>query len=64
MEMDHSKRTVGLAATAGAVGVLALLGIIGLFVVYTGAFNVAATEEHTSITRWAWCTRRTFWTPC
>lgn len=56
MEMDNSKRTVGLAAAAGAVGVLALLGIIGLIVVYTGAFNVAATEEHASFTRWAFDT--------
>jgi mono/diheme cytochrome c family protein len=42
-----------LGAIAGAVGVLALIGIAGLAVVYTGAFNVAATEEHTAFTRWA-----------
>lgn len=47
---------VALGAAAGALGVLALLGVGGLIVVYTGAYNVAATEEHTAFTRWAFDT--------
>ena len=39
--------------TAGIIGTLVVLGLIGLVVVYTGAYNVAATEDHTSIVRWA-----------
>ncbi|MGE0370687.1 MAG: cytochrome c [Gammaproteobacteria bacterium] len=37
----------------GALGVLVLAGAVGLIVVYTGAYNVAATERHTSFVRWA-----------
>ncbi|MFC4172745.1 c-type cytochrome [Microvirga sp. GCM10011540] len=51
----HRKGT-GLGIAAGALGVLALLGVAGLVVVYTGAYNVAATEEHASFTRWAFDT--------
>ena len=54
--MDSRKKSIGLAAAAGMVGTLALLGIVGLLIVYTGAFNVAATEEHASFTRWAFDT--------
>ncbi|HEV7368443.1 cytochrome c [Arenibaculum sp.] len=50
------KKSAGLGVVAGAVAVLALLGIVGLFVVYTGSYNVAATEEHASFTRWAFDT--------
>jgi mono/diheme cytochrome c family protein len=45
-----------LGATAGALGVLAVVGAAGLIVVYTGAYNVAATEEHAAFTRWAFDT--------
>ena len=44
------------AAWVQALGVLALLGAVGLVTVYTGAYNVAATEEHASFTRWAFDT--------
>jgi mono/diheme cytochrome c family protein len=44
----------GLAA--GAAALLLLLAAVGLVVVYTGAYNVAATEEHTSFVRWAFAT--------
>ena len=54
--MDDRKRSTGIGVVAGALAVLALLGLVGLFVVYTGAFNVAATEEHASFTRWAFDT--------
>lgn len=47
---------MALGMAAGAGGVLALLGIAGLVVVYAGAINVAATEEHTAFTRWAFDT--------
>lgn len=54
--MDERRKTAGVGAVAGALGVLALLGAAGLIVVYTGAYNVAATEEHASFTRWAFDT--------
>ncbi|WP_349369248.1 cytochrome c [Salinarimonas sp.] len=41
---------------AGALAVLVVAGIVGLVVVYTGAYNVAATEQHASFTRWAFDT--------
>jgi mono/diheme cytochrome c family protein len=54
--MTDRKRALGVGVAAGAVGILALFGAIGLVVVYTGAYNVAATEEHASFTRWAFDT--------
>jgi mono/diheme cytochrome c family protein len=45
-----------VGAAAGAAGVLAVLATVGLIVVYTGSYNVAATEEHASLTRWAFDT--------
>lgn len=41
---------------AGLLGSLVLLAAVGLFVVYTGSYNVAATEEHASFVRWAFDT--------
>jgi mono/diheme cytochrome c family protein len=49
-------KAMALGVTIGAAGVLVLLGLVGLIVVYTGAYNVAATEEHVSFTRWAFDT--------
>ncbi len=49
--MNDWKKGIGFGVIAGATGVLALLGVAGLLVVYTGAYNVAATEEHASFTR-------------
>ena len=60
---DRHERPVGrgkrpgiLGGAAGALGVAVLLGIIGLIVVYSGAYNVAATEDHASFVRWAFDT--------
>ncbi|HEV7264749.1 MAG TPA: cytochrome c [Falsiroseomonas sp.] len=54
--MDDRKRAAALGVVAGAFGVLAVAGVVGLTVVYSGAYNVAATEEHASFTRWAFDT--------
>jgi mono/diheme cytochrome c family protein len=48
------KFALGLAA--GALCLLLLLAAVGLGVVYTGAYNVAATEEHSSLGRWVFDT--------
>ena len=37
----------------GALGTLALLLLVGLLVVLSGAYNVAATERHSTIGAWA-----------
>lgn len=42
-----------VGAIIGIVGVVAVLAIAGLGIVYSGAYNVAATEDHASFTRWA-----------
>ena len=54
--MDAMKKRAGLGVVAGVLGTLVVLAVICLIVVYTGAFNIAATEEHQSITRWAFDT--------
>lgn len=41
---------------AGVAGALAGLAAIGLVVVYTGAYDVAASSGHTPFTRWAFDT--------
>ena len=51
--MSDGRRSIGLGVLAGAAGTIALLGAAGLTVVYAGAYDVAATEEHTSLVRWA-----------
>jgi hypothetical protein len=38
---------------AAVLAVVVLLGVAGVIVVYSGAYNVAATEDHTSFVRWA-----------
>jgi len=57
-DRDKRSRKGGMLAglLLGAVAVLAVAGAIGLYTVYTGAYNVAATEEHVSFTRWAFDT--------
>ncbi|WP_228244128.1 hypothetical protein [Porphyrobacter sp. GA68] len=42
-------KPVSKGALVGAVGVLVPLGIIGLVVVLTGAYNVAATDRHNPV---------------
>ena len=54
--MNGVKKRIGIGFAAGMLTTLVVLAAIGLIVVYTGAFNVAATEEHQSITRWAFDT--------
>ncbi len=56
MNSNGSRRGLGLGIVAGALGVLAVLGVAGLITVYTGLYNIAATEEHMSFTRWAFDT--------
>jgi mono/diheme cytochrome c family protein len=56
MEKDHRRSGMGIGIVILALGLLALLAAIGLLVVYTGAYNIAATEQHTALTRWAFGT--------
>lgn len=51
---DKKGRVLGVVA--GVLVTLAVAAIVGLTVVYTGGYNVAATEEHASFTRWAFDT--------
>lgn len=41
---------------AGVAAAIVIAFVTGLVVVYTGAYNVAATEEHRSFVRWAFDT--------
>jgi mono/diheme cytochrome c family protein len=41
-----------LGFATGVASFLVLLVVAGLVAVYTGAYNVAATEDHASLTRW------------
>jgi hypothetical protein len=54
--MHDMKRRIVAGVAAGVLGTLGMIVVVGLIVAYTGAFNVAATEEHASITRWAFDT--------
>jgi hypothetical protein len=54
--MNERRNSIVLGLIAGAAGVLVVLGATGLIIVYTGAYNVAATEEHAAVTRWAFDT--------
>lgn len=54
--MDKRKRMTGLGLAAGVGAAFLAFAIVGLVVVYTGSYNVAATEEHASFIRWAFNT--------
>lgn len=51
--MTEQRARLAWAAVLGAGAMLAFLILVGLGVVYSGAVNVAATEEHSALTRWA-----------
>jgi mono/diheme cytochrome c family protein len=51
--MRRSKRTGLLSFAAGVVATLAVAAGTVLAVAYSGGYNIAATEEHASFTRWA-----------
>ncbi len=53
---DARRRSGIPGMAAGALAVVVLLGIAGLTVVYSGAYNVAATENHAAFVRWAFDT--------
>lgn len=47
--MDDRMKGSGIAVVGGAILLLVVLALVGLATVYTGAYNIAATEEHTSL---------------
>ena len=54
--MDEGKKAAGLGSLAGVAALVAIAALVGFVVVYTGGYNIAATEEHTSFVRWAFDT--------
>ena len=54
--MTEPRMRLAWAAALGAGAMLAFVVVVGLGVVYSGAVNVAATEEHSALTRWAFDT--------
>ncbi len=54
--MDASRKSLALGVAVGIVGMLLVAAVVALAIVYTGAYNVAATEEHSSLGRWAFDT--------
>lgn len=54
--MDERNKAAGLGGVVGIIGLVVLTAGVGLAVVYTGSYNIAATEEHTSFVRWAFDT--------
>lgn len=51
--MTERRKAFGVGMAAGAAGLLVLGALAGVAVVYTGAYDVAATEPHNPLTRWA-----------
>lgn len=54
--MTQSKKHAAAGVVLGMVLMLLLLLITLLCIVYTGSYNVAATEEHRPFVRWAFST--------
>ena len=54
--MSEWTRRFVLGTIVGIVGLVGVGIVGGLAVVYSGAVNVAASEEHASLTRWAFDT--------
>lgn len=51
--MARQRRSFGTGVITGVLTVLAISGTVGLIVVYGGIYNVAASEGHTALARWA-----------
>ncbi|WP_051882284.1 c-type cytochrome [Parvularcula oceani] len=51
--MAKSRKGFGMGVGAGIAGLLLLALLIGLITVYSGGYNVAATEPHSPVSRWA-----------
>lgn len=51
--MERTRKRPLSAFAAGVVVTLLILLLTALFVVYTGSYNVAASEGHTPVVRWA-----------
>lgn len=47
------RKGLGIGIAIGALSAAAVAALVGLVVVYTGTFNVAATEQHSAFGRWA-----------
>jgi len=47
-----NRKALRRGVAVGVFGLLAVVTLGGLLLVYSGAFNVAATEEHAAFTRW------------
>jgi mono/diheme cytochrome c family protein len=50
--MQPTMKHLATGAAIGVVATLLLALIIGIWVAYSGAYNVAATEDHRSAVRW------------
>ena len=51
--MTENKESKLGGIVAGATGTLVVLLVGGIIYVYSGAYNITATEEHSSVVRWA-----------
>lgn len=54
--MGKEKRSLGTGFGVGVIATFLALLLVALAVIYTGVYNVAATEGHTAIARWAFDT--------
>jgi mono/diheme cytochrome c family protein len=54
--MDKPKNSIGVTAAATLTVVLLVVALVGLIAIYSGAYNIAATEQHTSFVRWVFDT--------
>jgi mono/diheme cytochrome c family protein len=50
--MNTPKKSIGIIAAATTAVLLLVIALIGLVVIYSGAYNIAATEQHTAFARW------------
>ncbi|MDP2129224.1 MAG: cytochrome c [Pseudohongiella sp.] len=50
------KKSLGVGVGLGIAGILLLVLVLVLTIAYSGAYNIAATEDHTPFVRWAFAT--------
>ena len=50
------RKSLGVGIGLGMVGLLLLVLVVVLTVAYSGAYNIAATEDHTPFVRWVFTT--------